>query len=122
MRGNRSRDTKPELIVRRLLFSLGFRYRLHGATLPGKPDIVFASRRKVIFVHGCFWHQHKRCWLLRPFRTKQQYWAEKLRRNVVRDAKNRRELRDVGWTPLVVWECQLSDLSKVEHCLSTFLS
>lgn len=121
MRGNRSRDTTPELIVRRLLSSLGFRYRLCQRALPGRPDIVFASRKKVVFVHGCFWHRHSRCPLARPIRTHLAYWDEKLARNKVRDARHRRALRQLGWRSMVVRECELRDLSDVQARLEQFL-
>jgi DNA mismatch endonuclease (patch repair protein) len=121
MRGNRSRDTGPERIVRRLLSRLGYRYRLCSQVLPGKPDIVFAGRRKVIFVHGCFWHRHARCPLARPIRTNLSYWDEKLARNKARDVRNRRKLRQLGWDVLVVRECELHALSAVQARLCDFL-
>jgi DNA mismatch endonuclease (patch repair protein) len=121
MRGNRARDTGPELQVRRLVSSLGYRYRLCRKDLPGKPDIVLAGRRKVIFVHGCFWHRHARCRLARPIRTNLPYWAEKLSRNKVRDTKNRRELRQLGWALMIVRECELHNLPRVQARLRAFL-
>ena len=99
----RSRNTGPELAVRRLVYSLGFRYRLHGTGLPGKPDLVFASRRKVIFVHGCFWHQHPGCG--RQPKSRLEFWTEKLFQNRERDLRNQRKLRSLGWRILIVWEC-----------------
>ena len=102
----RNADTKPELIVRHLVFRMGYRYRLHVRSLPGIPDLVFASRRKVIFVHGCFWHQHL-CGLYRMPKTRRGFWDPKLARNVTRDTRVRRELRRLGWRTLVIWECQL---------------
>src|SRR3979490_759234 len=101
----RNRDTKPELLVRRLIHSCGFRYRLHRADLPGKPDLVFPARRKVIFVHGCFWHQH-RCLRRKP-KSNQDYWLPKLSKNKSRDARHLRELRGAGWSCLVIWECEV---------------
>jgi DNA mismatch endonuclease (patch repair protein) len=100
----RGKDTAPELIVRRLVRRMGYRYRLHDRSLPGSPDLVFPSRRKAIFVHGCFWHQH-RCYRARGRRLpviNRAYWLAKLRRNRERD----RALRRLGWRVIVIWECQ----------------
>jgi DNA mismatch endonuclease, patch repair protein len=115
----RSRDTKPELTVRRVVWSLGFRYRLHGK-LPGKPDLVFRARKKVIFVHGCFWHQHKSCHHYRMPRTNLQFWLPKLRENAKRDRSNQILLRKMGWTSLVIWECELKHKRLAERII-TFL-
>ena len=99
------RDTKPELRVRSLLHSLGFRYRLHVKDLPGKPDLVFPRAKSVLFVHGCFWHMH-RCKYGKPApSTNKTFWAEKRRSNVDRDKRNRRQLRADGWTVFEIWEC-----------------
>jgi DNA mismatch endonuclease (patch repair protein) len=103
----RHKDTEPELVVRRLVHGLGYRYRLHAARLPGKPDLVFAARQRVIFVHGCFWHQHRPCRIYRMPRTKLDFWLPKLEANKKRYARNRRQLRALGWKSLVVWECEL---------------
>jgi DNA mismatch endonuclease (patch repair protein) len=98
-------NTKPELLVRQLLHGLGFRYRLHGKALPGKPDLVFAGARTVLFVHGCFWHMH-RCKYGKPAPvTNQSFWAEKRRGNVERDKRNRAALRTAGWRVFEIWEC-----------------
>src|SRR5215469_11136426 len=105
----RSRGTKPEMLVRRIAFGLGYRFRLHRKDLPGKPDLVFASRRKVIFVHGCFWHQHSECREGRPPKSNAGYWGPKLRRNLERDAAHLKALTDLGWESLVVWECEALD-------------
>ena len=102
----RSRDTGPELTVRRLIHGLGYRYRLHSAGLLGRPDLVFKSRYKVIFVHGCFWHLH-RCPSCRPPKSKLEYWAPKLEGNAARDKRVRQELCHLGWQALIVWECEL---------------
>jgi len=104
----RSRDTKPEMIVRRLVHSMGYRYRLHGSNLPGKPDLVFPSRRKVIFVHGCFWHRHPdpNCWRARLPKSRQEFWIPKLEGNATRDTRNITALEADGWGVMVVWECQ----------------
>lgn len=103
----RSEDTTPELFVRRLVHRMGYRFRLHRRDLPGCPDMVFPSRRKVIFVHGCFWHQHRCKRGRRIPKSNNAYWRSKLGRNVERDRKNQRRLRTMGWDVLVLWECQL---------------
>lgn len=107
MRSIKSSDTAPELAVRRLLHSLGYRFRLHRADIPGKPDIVFPARKRVVLVHGCFWHQHA-CKLGRVPKGNQSYWVPKLARNMQRDKDVRRQLRALGWRVLAVWECQVS--------------
>src|SRR5689334_18177605 len=115
MQAVRSKDTAPELRVRRLVHSLGFRYRLHVRRLPGCPDLVFSGLRKAIFVHGCFWHGHRcRAGLNRPG-SNQSYWTVKLDRNKSRDVRNRRLLRRDGWETLTIWECQLKDLAALEN-------
>lgn len=103
----RSKDTRPEMIVRRLLHKEGFRYRLHVAELPGKPDLVFVRQKKVIFIHGCFWHMHECRGQARVPKTNVEFWAAKLRKNKERDDKNLRELRQLGWSYLIIWECEL---------------
>jgi DNA mismatch endonuclease (patch repair protein) len=105
----RGRNTTPEIIVRRLVSSLGYRYRLHVGRLPGKPDLVFARRRKVIFVHGCFWHRHPKagCRLARLPKSRLGFWLPKLKRNSERDRRVLAALRREGWKVLVLWECEL---------------
>ena len=117
----RSCDTRPEMMVRRLVHGLGYRYRLHGRRLPGRPDLVFASRRRVIFVHGCFWHRHPDCGLARTPKTRVQFWRTKLDGNRERDLASQRELRRMGWLSLVVWECELRDLESVTKRVVRFL-
>ena len=109
MRAVKGRDTGPEMIVRRLVHSMGYRYRLHGGNLPGKPDLVFSSLRKVIFVHGCFWHQHNCRRGSRLPKSNQDYWAPKLQRNQQRDREHQLRLREVGWNVLVIWECEIKN-------------
>ena len=104
----RSRDTKPELLVRRFLHSKGLRFRLHRKELPGRPDLVFPSRRIVVFVHGCFWHQHPGCRKAKLPETRAAFWREKLLSNVQRDQKVQQALEAAGWHPLIVWECELT--------------
>jgi DNA mismatch endonuclease, patch repair protein len=122
MRQIRSRDTKPEMLLRSLLHRHGYRFRVHRKDLPGKPDIVFPGRRKVIFVHGCFWHQHSDCREGRIPGSRQEYWGPKLRRNQQRDAIVQRALRDDGWHVLVIWECEFAKgLEPLLRIVETFL-
>ncbi len=102
----RGKDTRPELFVRRALHALGYRFRLHGANLPGRPDLVLAGRRTVIFVHGCFWHRHT-CGKAYVPKTRTLFWQTKFRRNTERDEAAQAELRRAGWRVIVVWECEL---------------
>ncbi len=118
----RSKDTKPEMVVRRALHALGYRYRLHRRNLPGAPDIVFPSRRKVIFVHGCFWHGHEGCKVANVPKSRQQYWLEKFARNKVRDHANLEALRQAGWDALVIWECETKAPERIATKAESFLS
>lgn len=117
----RSKDSAPEMTVRRLLHSLGYRYRLHRAGLPGTPDIVFPSRRKVLFVHGCFWHRHADCALARLPKSRPEFWVPKLEGNRLRDRRNTRALSARGWKVLTIWECQLNDTERLRATLRRFL-
>ena len=121
MRAVKGRDTKPEWIVRRLLHRLGYRYRLHRKDLPGKPDIVLASRRRVIFVHGCFWHGHSCKRGNRRPKANAEYWNKKIEGNVERHARQLDELAAGGWSALTVWECELGDAFGLEKRLNAFL-
>lgn len=114
----------PEMAVRKLLHSLGYRYRLHVKDLPGKPDIVFRPRRKVIFVHGCFWHLHEdpSCKISRTPKSKKSYWVPKLKRNVERDKAAVEALERDGWQVMVVWECELKKMEEVTKKLTDFLN
>lgn len=105
MQAIKSTDSAPEMTVRRIIHGMGYRYRLHAKHLPGKPDLVFGPRRKVIFVHGCFWHQHAEC-KVRPPKSNSAYWIPKLARNQARDAAARSALAEDGWDVLTVWECE----------------
>ena len=116
----RSKDTLPEMLVRRLVHGMGYRYRLHRADLPGKPDLVFATRRKLIFIHGCFWHQHG-CKFSHLPKSNISYWVPKLERNRMRDASQLEKLAAAGWKCLVLWECELSDSIKLEKRIKRFL-
>lgn len=119
----RGKDTNPELMVRRLVHALGYRYRLHKRDLPGCPDLVFARRRKVIFVHGCFWHRHpdSSCKLARLPKSRLEFWVPKFEANVARDSRNEAELRARGWDVLVIWECELNDRASIQSKIESFL-
>lgn len=118
----RSKDSRPELLVRKVVFALGYRYRLHQKELPGCPDLVFRSSRKIIFVHGCFWHRHARCALARLPKSRLDFWVPKLEGNRQRDQKVRRALARRGWQVLTVWECQLGDLQRLTKVIGRFLN
>ncbi|HMD76874.1 MAG TPA: DNA mismatch endonuclease Vsr [Terracidiphilus sp.] len=117
----RSKDTKPELAVRRLVHGMGYRYRLHSKNLPGKPDMVFSGRSKVIFVHGCFWHFHRNCPDGRMPKSRVDYWKPKLQRNIDRDRQSTQRLHRLGWSSLVVWECELANQSRLAGKIRLFL-
>ena len=115
-----SKDTGPELVVRRLLHRLDYRYRLHKGGLPGSPDVVFQKRKKAIFVHGCFWHGH-RCKYGKLPKSKIEYWGRKIELNRERDVRNTQQLMQLGWEVLVLWQCQLKDTCAVTKQLVQFL-
>ena len=117
------RDTRPEMVVRRMLHGMGYRYRLHRGDLPGKPDIVFGKRKKAIFVHGCFWHRHDdpACRLARLPKSKLDFWLPKLSANAERDVRHQEQLRRLGWNVLVVWECELRQSEQLENKLRRFV-
>lgn len=121
MRAVKDRDTVPELMVRRMVHNMGYRYRLHRKDLPGKPDLVFTSRSKVIFVHGCFWHGHDCKRGARMPKSNIDYWKPKLERNVERDKQHIKALTNDGWDVLIVWECETKDLATLEQRLVSFL-
>lgn len=121
MRRIRGRDSGPELVVRRLLHMSGYRYRLHRKDLPGRPDIVFPSRRKVIFVHGCFWHRHRGCKYAYTPKSRTAFWEDKFGQNVQRDARVEAALSDRGWETMTVWECETRDASLLLIRLVRFL-
>jgi len=108
MAGIRGKNTKPEIIVRRLLHRLGYRFRLHRKDLVGRPDIVLPKWRTVIFVNGCYWHGHEDCHLFRPPKTRTQFWTDKIEGNRARDRRNHSALKDAGWKVLIIWECAVS--------------
>jgi DNA mismatch endonuclease (patch repair protein) len=120
MRAIRSKGMRPELAVRSLVHKLGYRFRLHRKDLPGKPDLVFVSQRKVIFVHGCFWHSHA-CKSAHVPKSNVDYWKPKLQRNQMRDAKNIAALKAAGWKTMVIWECETKEVPSVKNRLKRFL-
>jgi DNA mismatch endonuclease (patch repair protein) len=105
----RNKDTAPELAVRSTAHQLGYRFRLHRRDLPGSPDLVFPARRKVVFVHGCFWHRHPRCRLAYEPKSNVDFWSAKFRKNMERDVRVKGELERMGWDVLVIWECETAD-------------
>lgn len=117
----RSRDTLPEMVVRRLVHGMGYRYRLHAAEMPGTPDLVFPKLRSVIEVRGCFWHRHRGCRRSELPRTHTEFWAPKLERNRQRDEENARKLRRLGWRLCVVWGCEVKSPEKLLRRLVRFL-
>ena len=121
MRAVHSRDTQPEISVRKIVYELGYRYRLHRKELPGEPDVVFIGKLKAIFVHGCFWHQHKGCKRATMPQSNVAFWQNKLARNVERDAEQMRSLKANGWKTLVVWECETKNKLKLANRLRRFL-
>ena len=121
MAANKGKNTKPEVELRSLLHSLGYRFRIHGRQLPGTPDVVFSARRKVIWLHGCFWHSHPGCRFATKPKTRADFWEAKLARNVERDAEHQERLRQMGWQSLVVWECDLKDKGYLRSCVQEFL-
>lgn len=117
----RGKDTGPELRVRQLAYALGFRFRLHRRDLPGSPDLVFASRRKAIFVHGCYWHRHAGCRYAYSPKSNVQFWQAKFAANVARDQIATKALREQGWQVLVIWECETRDAEALRGRLAAFL-
>lgn len=119
----RGKDTKPEIAVRKLVHRMGYRFRLHRRDLPGSPDLAFPGRKKVIFVHGCFWHMHPDpgCRRARVPKSRVDYWKPKLERNRGRDLENEEKLRRLGWEVLVVWECEIRHAGRLEDGIREFL-
>ena len=116
-----AKGTKPEVAVRQLAHALGYRFRLHRANLPGRPDLVFPRHRKVIFVHGCFWHGHENCRKAKRPETNKSFWEQKLSRNVERDRQNITALKGLGWMVLVVWECETRNRKRLSEKVLNFL-
>ena len=117
----RSKNSRPELAVRKLVFGLGYRYRLHARELHGRPDLVFRPRRKVIFVHGCFWHRHPNCTLARMPKSRLEFWGPKLEGNRERDDRNKEALAREGWKVLTIWECELNNAERLTNVIRRFL-
>ena len=124
MQANKGKDTKPEMVVRRLVHGMGYRYRLHRKDLPGKPDLVFGPKRKVVFVHGCFWHRHPdpACKIARLPKSRLDFWVPKLEGNRARDVRDITSLEKMGWSVMTVWECDLKDRESLYDRLAAFLS
>lgn len=118
----RGKDSNPEMKLRRLVHGLGFRYRLHVKNLPGKPDLVFPAKHAVIFMHGCFWHRHEGCKLARLPKSRLNFWRAKLEANRQRDLSHLQQLLELGWSVLVVWECQLGDTANASRIIQEFLN
>lgn len=116
------KDTKPEMVVRRMLHAMGRRFRLHRRDLPGTPDIVLPAAKKAIFVHGCFWHRHPGCSKATTPKTRTDFWNDKFDRNVERDGRKERELRAAGWDVYTIWECETRDMTALNHRLQEWLS
>ncbi len=117
----KGKDTKPERLVRSLLHGMGYRFRLHHRDLPGNPDIVLPKHRKVIFVHGCFWHGHEDCSRSKRPSSNRRFWNDKLNKNIQRDKNNILALSDMGWTPLIIWTCEIKDIKPLKKKLQKFL-
>jgi len=109
----KSKNTKPEIAVRKLLHSMGYRFRLHRKDLPGSPDIVLPKYKTVIFVHGCFWHRHENCKYASTPKTRKEFWENKFNKNIKRDKNNLKELKNLNWKVLVIWECELNSLQEI---------
>lgn len=122
MAGIKGKNTRPELAVRSLVHGMGFRYRLHRKDLPGSPDLVFPRLKKVIFVHGCFWHRHPGCRFAYTPKSNSQFWLDKLEGNIRRDGQAVMALEALGWQVLIVWECEVSDLPALTRKVSSFLT
>ncbi|AOJ82443.1 very short patch repair endonuclease [Burkholderia sp. MSMB617WGS] len=117
----KGKDTKPELIVRSLIHRMGYRYRLHRKGLPGRPDLVFAKRRKAIFIHGCFWHRHEGCHLARLPKSRLDFWLPKLEANAARDKEVEQRLAELGWKVLTIWECEVKEEEALTSRIRAFL-
>lgn len=117
----KGKNTRPEMVVRKLVFAAGYRYRLHVRSLPGSPDLVFSARKKVIFIHGCFWHRHENCSLARLPKSRVEFWTEKLNGNKARDERVYDALTGADWEVLVVWECELKHRDQLDKRIRSFL-
>ena len=118
----RSENTRPEMAVRKIVHGLGYRCRLHVRTLPGRPDLVFPAHRRIVLVHGCFWHRHKRCRYASSPKTRRKFWETKFAANVERDRRIVRQLKRMGWAVFTVWQCELKKPGRLTERLNDFLS
>ena len=118
----KSKNTKPEITVRKLLHSMGYRFRLHKKDLPGSPDIVLPKYKTVIFVHGCFWHRHQNCKYASNPKTRREFWEKKFKENIERDKKTQEKLKNLGWKTNIVWECEIKKQDKLIKKLEDFLN
>lgn len=118
----RGRDTKPEIAVRKLLHKMGYRFRLHLKSLPGKPDIVLPKHKKIVFVHGCFWHGHRGCRRASRPVSNADFWNVKIEKNIKRDAENLKKLKALGWKTTTVWQCQIRKTQLLQKRLESFLN
>lgn len=116
-----SKDTKPEMIVRKIAFSLGFRYHINSKNLPGKPDLSIKSRKKAVFVHGCFWHRHEGCKMASTPVSNTEYWTKKFLGNQTRDRAIIEKYKEMGWRPLIIWECEIKDKTRLRKILRNYL-
>lgn len=121
MRAIPQKNTRPEMVIRRMVHAMGARYRLHSKALSGRPDLVFPSRRLCIFVHGCFWHRHRGCRLASVPASNVEFWSEKFRSNIERDKRKETELRNMGWRVEIIWECETRDLGELKKRLRELL-
>ena len=118
----KSKNTKPEIKVRKVLHSMGYRFRLHSKDLPGSPDIVLPKYKTIIFVHGCFWHRHENCKYASTPKTRKEFWENKFRANVKRDLEIQEKIKNIGWKYVVIWECEARNIESIEEKIKRFLN
>ncbi len=118
----KSKNTKPEIAVRKLLHSMGYRFRLHRKDLPGSPDIVLPKYKTIIFVHGCFWHRHENCKYASTPKTRKEFWENKFNANKIRDQKILKEIKNLGWKFIIIWECEARNIRSIEEKIKRFLN
>ena len=118
----KSKNTKPEIKVRKILHSMGYRFRLHSKDLPGSPDIVLPKYKTVIFVHGCFWHRHENCKYASTPKTRKEFWENKFNANKIRDQKKLKEIKNLGWKFIIIWECEARNIQSIEEKIKRFLN
>ena len=118
----KSKNTKPEIKVRKILHSMGYRFRLHSKDLPGSPDIVLPKYKTVIFVHGCFWHRHENCKYASTPKTRQEFWNKKFKVNVERDLQIQERIKDINWRSVVIWECETKNIDNLKERINDIFS